>query len=94
MNRIPDTHTCTWKPRAGGGQICGIQGCLDDAALVAAGQRPRQSDEATRTDAEISRLRDVLEHIAGGDNPCTDESKLRQWAYEALVLGRSVEELS
>lgn len=34
------------------------------------------------------RLRAWLEHIVGGDSPCTDESQLRQWAYEAIVLQR------
>lgn len=47
-----------------------------------------------RAHAEADRLRGVLQRIEGGDAPCTDEAKLRQWAYEALTLGRSVDELS
>lgn len=43
---------------------------------------------------ELARLRGVLQRIDGGDSPCTDEAKLREWAYEALTLGRGAEELS
>lgn len=38
---------------------------------------------------EVARLTAWLERIDGGDEPCTDESQLRQWAYEALVLRRT-----
>jgi len=38
-------------------------------------------------EAERDRLRDWLKRIDGGDSPCLDESQLRQWAYEAVVLG-------
>ena len=37
-------------------------------------------------DDEIRRLTAWLARIEGGDNPCTDESQLRQWAYEANTL--------
>lgn len=43
---------------------------------------------------ERERFAGVLERIDGGDNPCTDESKLRQWAYETITLGRNAENLS
>lgn len=43
---------------------------------------------------ELQRLSGVLARIEGGDHPCTNESLLRQWAYEALTLGRGVTELS
>jgi hypothetical protein len=43
---------------------------------------------------EVERLSDWLHKIDGGDNPCQDESKLRQWAYEALTLNKTVEEAS
>jgi hypothetical protein len=55
-------------------------------------------DAATRRiqglEREVERLSDVLHRIDGGDNPCLDQDKLRQWAYEAMVQGRSVDELS
>lgn len=56
--------------------------------LVAAGEYidtlTRERDEAIR---ERDRLAAWLSHIDGGDAPCTDESQLRQWAYEAVTLG-------
>lgn len=55
-------------------------------------------DAATRRiqglEREVGRLSDWLSKIDGGDSPCTDESKLRQWAYEALSLGRDVGDAS
>lgn len=50
-----------------------------------------QTDEVARLQAEIVRLSTWLIKIDGGDNPCRDESQLRQWAYEAVVLGRVCE---
>lgn len=44
--------------------------------------------ERDRALAEVERLRGALQQIDGGDNPSTDERQLRQWAYEALTLGR------
>ena len=38
-------------------------------------------------EAENRRLKDWLLKIEGGDNPCTDERVLRQWAYNAVTLG-------
>lgn len=35
---------------------------------------------------EVDRLNNWLAKIDGGDHPCTDESQLRQWAYEAITL--------
>ncbi len=49
--------------------------------LAKAKQSQRLSDEVERLDA-------TLQMIDGGDHPCTDESQLRQWAYEARTLGR------
>jgi hypothetical protein len=49
---------------------------------------------ATRAAENAERLGGVLHLIGGGDSPCRDEAKLRQWAYQALTLGRSAEELS
>lgn len=43
---------------------------------------------------EVERLSAVLQRIDGGDSPCTDEAKLRQWAYEATTLGRDVGSLT
>ena len=40
-------------------------------------------------ESEIERLSRWLRLIDGGDNPCTSESTLRQWAYEAVTLGHS-----
>lgn len=40
--------------------------------------------------AEVERLRGWLRLIEGGDHPCRDENQLRQWAYEAITLGRLV----
>lgn len=66
-----------------------------EAALAEARGRATQADAGVgRIAEERDRLLGVLEHICGGDRPCTDESKLRQWAYEAVTLGRSAEDLS
>ena len=66
-----------------GGSVRGVVHC------------PRHSEEnVARLLAEIERLQGVLQRIDGGDHYCTDESKLRQWAYEGLTLGRSAEDLS
>lgn len=43
--------------------------------------------ERDRLLKECDRLAAWLKHIEGGDNPCLDESQLRQWAYEATTLG-------
>jgi len=51
----------------------------------------KERDEAHK---ECDRLKGVLSHIDGGDNPCLDEARLRMWAFEGVTLGRSVEELS
>ena len=40
------------------------------------------------------RLLGVLQRIEGGDAPCQDEALLRQWAYDAITLDRSADELS
>ena len=37
---------------------------------------------------EVERLKAWLLKIDGGDSPCTDQSQLRQWAYEAVTLGK------
>lgn len=41
--------------------------------------------------AEVERLNGWMQKIEGGDTPCKDESRLRQWAYEALILRRQPE---
>lgn len=38
--------------------------------------------------AENDRLSAWLRRIDGGDAPCTDEAQLRQWAYDAVTLGK------
>lgn len=47
-------------------------------------------EEIDRLRAEVERLSKWLQKIDGGDNPCTDEKQLRQWAYEAVTLKREV----
>lgn len=44
--------------------------------------------ENSRLLADANRLDAWLRKIDGGENPCTDESQLRQWAYDATVLGK------
>lgn len=48
----------------------------------------RLEGELGRAKAEVDRLHNWLKRIDGGDHPCTDESQLRQWAYEAISLGK------
>ena len=48
------------------------------------------ASDARRLQGEVERLTAWLSKIDGGDDPCTDESTLRQWAFEALVLNREV----
>jgi hypothetical protein len=59
-------------------------------ASATAGQLAVELDHATRRiqglEREVERLAGWLRKIDGGDNPCLDESKLRQWAYNAIVL--------
>ena len=45
-------------------------------------------------EAEVERLDGWLSKIDGGDHPCTDESKLRQWAFQAHCLGHDPEQAS
>ncbi|MHC4430184.1 MAG: hypothetical protein ACYS0D_16535 [Planctomycetota bacterium] len=69
-------------------------GMLDLGMEASAGDLAVELDAATRRisglEAEVERLAGWLREIEGGDSPCTDEGKLRQWAYEALVLNREV----
>jgi hypothetical protein len=48
--------------------------------------------EVQRLRVEANRLAGWLKLIDGGDNPCTDESQLRQWAYDAITLGKEAPE--
>lgn len=50
--------------------------------------KPCRECEVERLRSEVARLEAWLYRIDGGDNPCRDEEQLRQWAYEALTLGR------
>lgn len=59
-----------------------------DGVFIEACSMHRQIDTA-RVEAE--RLHAWLKKIEGGDDPCTDESQLRQWAYEAVTLGATLE---
>lgn len=47
--------------------------------------------KTTEAEAERARLWEWLKRIGGGRNPCGDAKILRQWAYEALVLGSHCE---
>lgn len=58
-----------------------------DVARQAMGERDAEVD---RLGAEIDRLAAWLRCIEGGEDPCRDEARLRQWAYEAVTLGRPV----
>lgn len=51
-------------------------------------QRDVMQQGKARAEKEVARLRAWLLRIDGGDHPCTDEAKLRQWAYEAVTLGK------
>lgn len=59
-----------------------------DEAIVEAARLAVQ--ERNRLQDEVVRLDGWLAIIDGGDGPCTDESRLRQWAYEARTLRRDV----
>ena len=52
----------------------------------------RTLGELLAAQLEAKRLKAWLAKIEGGDNPSKDESELREWAYEALVLGHEVPE--
>jgi hypothetical protein len=68
----------TWKVR---------QAYLERALGLPAGNLGDPS-ELARCRAEVDRLTGWLRAIDGGDKPCRDEAQLRQWAYQALTLGR------
>lgn len=68
-------------------KVCDALYSYADAREAAA-----RSDEREKCKAEIERLSSWLQKIEGGDNPCRDESQLRQWAYEAVTLSRRVED--
>jgi DNA-directed RNA polymerase subunit RPC12/RpoP len=74
-----------------------VPGHLHAAALTR-GELAVEMEKAARRieglEREVERLSGWLQKIDGGDNPCQDESKLRQWAYEAVVLNRSPQEAS
>lgn len=57
-----------------------------DVEFCAAEARPEVADAVV----EVERLKRWLARIGGGDSPCLDQNQLRQWAYEALVLGHDV----
>lgn len=67
---------------------------VPEVALHAvAGLLRERTEQCERLDAENRRLRRVLEKIRDGDVQ-GDIVHLRHWAYEALTLGRSAEEMS
>jgi hypothetical protein len=72
----------------------GERGAPPDPRILAPQDLAVELDAATRRIAglerEVERLAGWLRKIDGGDDPCTDEARLRQWAYEALVLNREV----
>jgi hypothetical protein len=49
---------------------------------------PPACPRCARLEEENEKLKAALVLIDGGDNPSHDESQLRQWAYEAVTLGR------
>lgn len=51
-------------------------------------------DELAAARREVERLTEWLIHIGGGDAPCDNAEQLRRWAYEAITLGRNVDEAS
>jgi hypothetical protein len=54
-------------------------------------ERDGLTEDVERLRGECERLTRWLRRIDGGDTPCQDESQLRQWAYEAITLGRDCE---
>lgn len=60
-----------------------------DIADRCARSRERER-EIAELRAKVERLTAWLLRIEGGDNPCEDAAQLRQWAYEAVTLGREV----
>ena len=64
----------------------------EDAELIASAPSLRAENKRLREECE--RLSGVLQAIDGGDCPVTDEALLRQWAYEAITLGKGVDDLS
>jgi len=72
-----------------GGGLWGPEGqpVLRECVRLAAREVELQADNQ-RLRAEVERLTAWLRKIDGGDNPCLDEAVLRQWAYDAVTLGR------
>ena len=73
-------------PAAPTSPVGGAQALLRELEALAKGGEREAAP--SRAEAEVARLTAWLQKIDGGDSPCTDESQLRQWAYEALTLGR------
>lgn len=67
-------------------------GRIESGVKLLVAERDRLRAEVERQDAEIERLRSWLQAIEGGQAPITDESALRQMAYDAIVLGHRVPE--
>ena len=74
------------------GKIRFTAGKHDDPELSVAEIVRKMADRIAALEAENERLAAWLQRIEGRDSPCSNAWKLRQWAYQAATLGKSVEE--